>query len=64
MPTPKWKLVVDVGTAPPKDENTGRTIDRRIGEVLNLLAEHTVGIQHRNPYVPSHDQAHIALSVV
>lgn len=42
MPTPKWKLVVDVGVTAPKEVDTGIPTDSRIGEVLNLLVEHTV----------------------
>lgn len=50
MPTPKWKLVVDVGSAPPTPDD-GTAADKRLQEVLNLLAEHTP--THRNsPYSP------------
>ena len=52
MPTPKWKLVVDIGSAPPKlDEKVG---DRRIPDTLKLLAENIP--THRSspfsPYLP------------
>jgi hypothetical protein len=48
MPTPKWKLVVDVGSAPPKPDDEKAT-DSRVLDVLKLLAEHTP--THRNsPY--------------
>jgi hypothetical protein len=50
MPTPKWKLVVDVGSAPPKP-NDAKATDTRVQDVLRLLAEHTP--THRNsPYSP------------
>jgi hypothetical protein len=50
MPTPKWKLVVDVGSAPPKFDDAKAT-DTRVQDVLKLLAEHTP--THRNsPYSP------------
>lgn len=50
MPTPKWKLVVDVGSAPPKPDDAKAT-DKRVQDVLKLLAEHTP--THRNsPYSP------------
>ncbi|KAG7350410.1 hypothetical protein IV203_009770 [Nitzschia inconspicua] len=50
MPTPKWKLVVDVGSAPPTPDDAKGT-DKRVQEVLKLLAEHTP--THRNsPYSP------------
>ena len=42
MPTPKWKLVVDIGATPATNENPK---DARVGEVLNLLADHMVGIR-------------------
>lgn len=52
MPTPKWKLVVDVGSAPPKPD--GKALDKRIPDILKLLAEHIP--THRNspfsPYLP------------
>ena len=52
MPTPKWKLVVDVGSAPPKPE--GKALDTRIPDMLKLLAENIP--THRNspfsPYLP------------
>lgn len=44
MPTPKWKLVVDVGIAPPKAEDN--TVDKRIPDMLKLLAENIP--THRN----------------
>lgn len=51
MPTPKWKLVVDVGDAPPKTESSGKPVDSRVSDVLRLLAEHVP--THRNsPYSP------------
>jgi hypothetical protein len=53
MPTPKWKLVVDVGAAPPKPENA-KPVDRRVADLLKLMAEHIP--THRNspnsPYLP------------
>jgi hypothetical protein len=50
MPTPKWKLVVDVGSAPPKPDDA-KAADKRVQDVLKLLAEHTP--THRNsPYSP------------
>ena len=52
MPTPKWKLVVDIGLAPPKPE--GKALDKRIPDMLQLLAAHIP--THRNspfsPYLP------------
>jgi glutaredoxin len=52
MPTPKWKLVVDIGSAPPKPE--GKALDKRIPDMLQLLAAHIP--THRNspfsPYLP------------
>jgi len=49
MPTPKWKLVVDIGSAPPKPD--GKAIDRRITDMLKLLAENIP--THRNsPFSP------------
>lgn len=45
MPTPKWKLVVDVGAAPPKEE-PGKSVDSRVGDVLKLITENTP--THRN----------------
>jgi len=52
MPTPKWKLVVDIGTAPPKLDQ--KVADRRIPDMLKLLAENIP--THRNspfsPYLP------------
>jgi hypothetical protein len=55
MPTPKWKLVVDVGAPPPKEENSSKlAADNRTEEVLKLIVEHTP--THRNaphsPYLP------------
>ena len=44
MPTPKWKLVVDIGATQPTNDNAGMPADTRIGEVLNLLADHMVRI--------------------
>jgi hypothetical protein len=44
LPTPKWKLVVDVGIAPPKPEDN--TVDKRIPDMLKLLAENIP--THRN----------------
>jgi hypothetical protein len=50
MPTPKWKLVVDVGAKPPKPDNAA-IADRRAPDLLKLLAEHIP--THRNsPYSP------------
>jgi hypothetical protein len=50
MPTPKWKLVVDVGAKPPKPDNPATT-DGRLSNLLKLLAEHIP--THRNsPYSP------------
>jgi hypothetical protein len=50
MPTPKWKLVVDVGSAPPKPDD-GKVTDTRVQDVLKILADHTP--THRNsPYSP------------
>ena len=50
MPTPKWKLVVDVGAKPPKPDNAS-VADRRVADLLKLLAEHIP--THRNsPYSP------------
>jgi hypothetical protein len=43
MPTPKWKLVVDIGLAPPKEDRDGRPTDIRVEEVLKLVSENTVG---------------------
>lgn len=37
MPTPKWKLVVDIGSAPPKVDE--KVQDKRIPDLLKLLAE-------------------------
>mmetsp|Transcript_18248 Transcript_18248/g.45343 ORF Transcript_18248/g.45343 Transcript_18248/m.45343 type:complete len:834 (+) Transcript_18248:232-2733(+) len=52
MPTPKWKLVVDVGSAPPKLDE--KAADKRIPDMLRLLAENIP--THRNspfsPYLP------------
>lgn len=52
LPTPKWKLVVDIGSAPPKPE--GKALDKRIPDMLQLLAAHIP--THRNspfsPYLP------------
>jgi len=52
MPTPKWKLVVDIGSAPPKPDE--KAADRRISDMLKLLAENIP--THRNspfsPYLP------------
>jgi hypothetical protein len=51
MPTPKWKLVVDVGSTPPSKADEFKPVDSRISEVLKLLADHTP--THRNsPYSP------------
>ena len=51
MPTPKWKLVVDVGSTPPAKSDDSKPVDKRISEVLKLLADHTP--THRNsPYSP------------
>jgi len=51
MPTPKWKLVVDVGTSPPSIEDDSKSADKRTQDVLKLLAEHMP--THRNsPYSP------------
>ncbi|KAL3903060.1 MAG: hypothetical protein SGILL_010592, partial [Bacillariaceae sp.] len=50
LPTPKWKLVVDVGSSPPKPDDA-KASDKRIQELLKLLAEHIP--THRNsPYSP------------
>ena len=40
MPTPKWKLVVDVGAAPPPRQESSKPVDRRVQELLQLTAEH------------------------
>jgi hypothetical protein len=50
MPTPKWKLVVDVGAVLPKPENN-KPADRRIGELLKLLTEF-VPTHKNSPYAP------------
>jgi hypothetical protein len=51
MPTPKWKLVVDVGSTPPSKADEAKPVDKRSSEVLKLLADHTP--THRNsPYSP------------
>ena len=42
MPTPKWKLVVDIGMAPPKEDSDGKPTDRRVEEVLKLVTENAV----------------------
>jgi hypothetical protein len=49
MPTPKWKLVVDIGAAAPKPEN--KTADRRISDVLKVLTDF-VPTQKNSPYAP------------
>lgn len=62
MPTPKWKLVVDVGSAPPKPDDAKAT-DKRVQDVLKLLAEHTP--THRNspysPYLPGFTSLRLVL---
>ena len=42
MPTPKWKLVVDIGMAPPKEDSNGKPTDIRVEEVLKLVTENSV----------------------
>jgi hypothetical protein len=42
MPTPKWKLVVDIGMAPPKEDRHGNPTDSRVEEVLKLVTENSV----------------------
>ena len=55
MPTPKWKLVVDVGAAPPppKGDNS-KPVDRRIHEVLKLITDHAPANKNSpySPYLP------------
>eukprot|EP00934_Nitzschia_sp_Nitz4_P001013 Nitzschia sp. Nitz4//scaffold42_size132992//103797//106004//NITZ4_003416-RA/size132992-processed-gene-0.19-mRNA-1//1//CDS//3329551769//1013//frame0 len=49
MPTPKWKLVVDVGSVAPKTDPSGKPTDSRVAEVLKLMVENVP--THRNsPY--------------
>mmetsp|Transcript_12452 Transcript_12452/g.28774 ORF Transcript_12452/g.28774 Transcript_12452/m.28774 type:complete len:336 (+) Transcript_12452:355-1362(+) len=52
MPTPKWKLVVDVGSAPPKLDE--KAADKRIPDMIKLLAENTPthGNSPFSPYLP------------
>jgi hypothetical protein len=45
MPTPKWKLVVDIGMAPPKEDSNGKPTDSRVEEVLKLVTENSVGLE-------------------
>mmetsp|Transcript_55786 Transcript_55786/g.64420 ORF Transcript_55786/g.64420 Transcript_55786/m.64420 type:complete len:791 (+) Transcript_55786:97-2469(+) len=52
LPTPKWKLVVDIGSAPSKPE--GKALDKRIPDMLKLLAAH-IPTHHNSsfsPYLP------------
>jgi len=49
MPTPKWKLVVDIGSAPPKLDE--KAVDRRIPDMLKLLAEN-IPTHHNSPFSP------------
>ena len=56
MPTPKWKLVVDVGgAAPPKEDSSGHPTDARVEALLNLIVENTVSL--RLHYVHLHDKS-------
>jgi len=48
MPTPKWKLVVDIGSAPPKLDD--KATDRRIPDMLKLLADN----------IPTHRNSHLS----
>ncbi len=52
MPTPKWKLVVDIGSAPPKIDE--KVQDNRIPDMLKLLAENmpTSSNSPLAPYLP------------
>jgi hypothetical protein len=50
MPTPKWKLVVDVGAVLSKPANK-KPADRRISELLKLMTEF-VPTHKNSPYAP------------
>ena len=55
MPTPKWKLVVDVGAAPPPPKgDSSKPVDRRIFEVLKLITDHSPADKNSpySPYLP------------
>jgi len=49
MPTPKWKLVVDIGSVPPKLDE--KATDRRIPDMLKMLAEN-IPTHLNSPFAP------------
>ena len=53
MPTPKWKLVVDVGVAPPKS-TPDQPVDHRVAELMKIMVDNVP--THKNsphaPYLP------------
>ena len=49
MPTPKWKLVVDIGSAPPKLD--AKAADKRIPDVLKVLAD-SIPTHQDSPFAP------------